>query len=117
MTPTSGAGSQDPPAQPSETYGAAPERTTLAWQRTALGVVVGCFLIFHTAFQIGVLPVGVVSAALGLGVAGLAVFAFPAQRYQAGLPADSWRLLSTVTGAVVLLGLLGAIAGALTLLG
>ena len=62
-----------------------PERTTLAWQRTGLGVVVGCFLIFHTAFQLGVLPVGVVAGGCwALGVAALAVFARPAAALPGG---------------------------------
>jgi uncharacterized membrane protein YidH (DUF202 family) len=113
MTPSAG---EDSPTQPNEVAGRAPERTILAWRRTALGVVVCCFLVFHTSVQIGVLPVAVVAAGLGLVVAGLAIFAFPAGRYLEGRPTDSWRLLTTVTGAVLTLGALGAIAGALTLL-
>ena len=100
---------------PAEVYGAAPERTTLAWQRTGLGVVVGSFLIFHTAIQLGVLTVGVLAGGLGLAVAALAVFSFPAQRHRWGRPADSWRLLISVTGSVVGLGVLGAVTGAMTL--
>ena len=98
-----------------EVYGAAPERTTLAWQRTGLGVVVCSFLIFHTAIQLGVLAVGMLAGGLGLSVASLAIFSFPARRYRLGRPADSWRLLTYVTGSVVGLGVLGAVTGAMTL--
>ena len=98
-----------------EVYGAAPERTTLAWQRTGLGVVVCAFLIFHTAIRLGVLAVGALAGCLGLVVASLAIFSFPAQRYRLGRPADSWRLLIYVTGSVVGLGVLGAVTGAMTL--
>jgi uncharacterized membrane protein YidH (DUF202 family) len=114
MTPEPG----PEPAQEVNTedvYGAAPERTTLAWQRTGLGVVVCSFLIFHTAIQLGVLALGVLAGGLGLVVATLAIFSFPAQRYRWGRPADSWRLLLSVTGSVVGLGALGAVTGALTL--
>lgn len=98
-----------------EAYGAAPERTTLAWQRTGLGVVVCSFLTFHTAIQLGVLAVGVLAGSLGLVVAALAVFSFPSRRYRLGRPADSWRLLIAVTGSVAGLGLLGTITGVLTM--
>lgn len=118
--PTEGSDPERPPAelapaQPGEVYGAAPERTTLAWQRTGLGVVVCSFLIFHTAIQLGVLAVGALAGCLGLAVAALAIFGFPAQRYRLGRPADSWRLLNSVMWSVVGLGLLGAATGAMTL--
>jgi uncharacterized membrane protein YidH (DUF202 family) len=97
-------------------YGAAPERTALAWERTGMGVVVGCFLIFHSSYLFGLLPVGIVAVALGLLIAVLAVFAFPTDRYLRGDPADSWPLLAAVGIAVILLGLLGAVvAGAAAL--
>ena len=98
-----------------EVYGAAPERTTLAWQRTGLGVVVCSFLIFHTAIQLGVLAVGALAGSLGVVVAALAIFSFPARRYRAGHPADSWRLLIYATVSVVGLGGLGAVTAAMTL--
>ena len=104
-----------PQTRPGDVYGAAPERTTLAWQRTGLGVVVCSFLIFHTAFQLGVLGVGVVAAALGLVVAALSVFGFPAERHRQAVSEDSWRLLVSVTAPVVGLGVLGAVTGAMTL--
>ena len=40
-------------------YGAAPERTALAWQRSGLGVVVGCFLTVHSSVRLGVIPIAV----------------------------------------------------------
>jgi len=104
-----------PSTSPGEVYGAAPERTTLARQRTGLGVVVCSFLLFHTAFQLGVLGVGVVAAVLGLVVAALSVFGFPAERRRRALPDDSWRLLVSVTAPVAGLGVLGALTGAMTL--
>ena len=90
-----------------EVYGAAPERTALAWQRTGLGVIVGCFLVFRTAVDL-VLPVGVLGRRrLALLVAALSVFVFPSARYLRGDPADSWLLLIVITAAVVALGMLG----------
>jgi uncharacterized membrane protein YidH (DUF202 family) len=88
-------------------YGAAAERTELAWQRTGLGVVVGCFLVFHTAFALGVIPIGVIAVGLGLLVAWLSVFVVPSSRFSRGEPADSWVLLTTVALAVAGLGALG----------
>jgi|GEM_PF-703932 len=108
----------EPAAQPrpAEVYGAAPERTALAWQRTGLGVVIGSFLVFHASVALGVPAVGIGAAALGLLVATLAVFAFPTDRYLRGDPADSWTLLLAVTGAVLALGLLGAVTATVSLL-
>jgi uncharacterized membrane protein YidH (DUF202 family) len=126
MTPHPGSGAtgdrdpergpdDDGPARVVEVPGLAPERTTLAWQRTGIGVIVCSFLIFHTAFELGVIGVGVLAAGLGLTVAALSVFGFPAERYRQALPDDSWRLLVAVTGSVVCLGVLGAVTGAMTL--
>lgn len=101
--------------QAAQPYGAAAERTTLAWQRTGLGVIVCSFLVFHTAFRLGVLAVGALAGGLGLVVAALSVFNLPAKKYRQALPGDSFRLLVGVTTSVVLLGVLGALTGALTL--
>ena len=98
-----------------EVYGAAPERTALAWQRTGLGVIVGSFLVFQTSLRLGVPVVGAVALALGLLVAALAL-AFPRWRYVRGDPADSWLLLSGVTAAVLTLALLGGTVAVLTLM-
>ena len=108
-------GQQQPQPGP-EVYGAAAERTGLAWQRTGLGVIVGSLLLFRTSVDLGVMPVGLAAVALGLVVAALSVFAFPSERYQRGNPADSWRLLSVVSGAVVALGLFGLALAVLVLL-
>ena len=96
-------------------YGAAAERTELAWQRTGLGVVVGCFLVFHTAFALGVVPIGVIAVGLGLLVAGLSVFVVPSSRFSRGAPADSWAALTTAALAVVSLGALGAVTAFIVL--
>jgi uncharacterized membrane protein YidH (DUF202 family) len=106
----------EPAGQPDEPYGAAAERTAMAWQRTGLGVVVGSFLLFHSSFQLGFWPLGTVALALGLTVAVLAVFAFPTDRYLRGDPADSWTLLTVISLAVAALGLLGAVIAVATLL-
>ncbi len=96
-------------------YGAAPERTALAWQRTGLGVIVGSFLVAQTSLRVGAPAVGVIAAVLGIVVTVLAL-AFPRQRYVAGRPADSWVLLSGIATAVITLALLGTAVAVLTLL-
>ncbi len=98
-----------------EVYGAAPERTALAWQRTGLGVVVGSFLVFQTSLRLGAPAVGFVALVLGVLVTVLAL-AFPRQRFIRGEPADSWLLLSETTTAVVILAMLGGTVAIMTLL-
>jgi len=107
----------EPPEGWPEVYGAAPERTALAWQRTGLGVIVGSFVVFRISVELEVLPIGVAAVGLGLLIAALSVFVFPIGRYQRGDPADSWTLLIVISGAVALLGALGAVAAALLLVG
>ena len=55
---------QPPSDHPALPYGAAPERTALAWQRTGLGLVIGCFLVFVTAVRLGIVPMAVVAGCL-----------------------------------------------------
>ena len=89
----------------------------MAWRRTAMSVTVCCFLIFHTAVRLGALPVGITAAGLGVLVAAVSVFAFPAHRYlRTGRPASSFTLLVAVVLAAVTLGLLGAAAALLAYL-
>ena len=88
----------------------------MAWRRTALGVIVGCFLVFHTAVQLGALLVGIAAACLGAGIATVSVFAFPVQRYRRSVtPATSWSLLLAVVGAAVALATLGGVAAVIAL--
>ncbi len=103
------------PDGPPEVYGAAPERTALAWQRTGLGVIVGSFLVFQTSLRLRVPAVGYVALVLGVLVTVLAL-AFPRQRFVRGEPADSWLVLSGIAAVVVLLAVLGGIVAILTLL-
>ena len=105
-----------PASRGPEPYGAAPERTALAWQRTGLGLVIGCFLVFTSAVRLGITPMAVLAGGLGLLIAALAVFVFSTSRYLRGDPADAWRLLLVVAGAVIALGGLGAIAAVTTML-
>ena len=96
-------------------YGAAAERTALAWQRSGLGVVVGCFLVFRTALELGVLSVGVIAALLGVGVAVLLIFVVPSARFLGGHPQGPWAALTTAALAVVSLGALGAVTAFIVL--
>jgi uncharacterized membrane protein YidH (DUF202 family) len=107
-------GSADSPA--TEVYGAAPERTALAWQRTGLSVVIGCFLVFVASFRTQILAVGIAAGLLGLAIAALSVFAFPVNAYLRGQRVASWPLLLVATVSVVALGVLGTVAGVLTML-
>jgi uncharacterized membrane protein YidH (DUF202 family) len=108
-------GSPHPPA--TEVYGAAPERTALAWQRTGLSVVIGCFVVFVASFRTHVIAIGIAAGVLGLAIAALSVFAFPVNAYLRGHRVDSWPLLIVAAVSVAALGLLGAAAGVLILLG
>lgn len=102
---------------PEPVYGAAPERTAMAWRRTAMSVTICCFLVFHTAVRLGALAVGLAAVGLGVLTAAVSVFAFPAHRYQrTGRPASSWTLLLTVVLAAITLALLGTAAALLALL-
>jgi len=105
-----------PPADtPGAVYGAAAERTALAWQRAGLGVVVGFFLVFRTAFGLGVIPVGVIAAILGVLVAALLVFVVPSARFLLGHRAGPWSALTAAAVAVVSLGMLGAVTSIIVL--
>ena len=96
-------------------YGAAPERTALAWQRTGLSVVIGCFMVFVASFRTQTIVIGIAAGVLGLAVAALSVFAFPVNAYLRGHRVDSWPLLVIAGASVVAIGILGTVAGVLTL--
>ena len=97
----------------SAVYGAAPERTALAWQRSGLGVVVGCFLVFRTAIQLGATAVAVIAGLLGALVAALLVV--PSTRFRRSHAAGPWPALTTATVAVIALGALGALTAVMVL--
>lgn len=103
-----------PAADEPPPYGAAPERTALAWQRSGLGVVVGCFLTVHSSVRLGVVPIAVAAVGLGLVITVLSL-AFPNRRFLRGNPADSWPLLATLATAVVALAVLGGAVAVLNL--
>jgi len=99
-----------------EVYGAAPERTALAWQRTGLSVVIGCFLVFVASFRTHIVAIGIAAGVLGLTISALSVFAFPVNAYLRGHRVASWPLIVIAGVSVVALGILGTAAGVLTLL-
>jgi len=106
-------GSADSPE--SEVYGAAPERTALAWQRTGLSVVLGCFVVFVASFRTQNIVIGVAAGVLGLAISAVSVFAFPVNAYSPGRRVDSWPLLVVAAVSVTALGILGTVSGVLTL--
>jgi putative membrane protein len=87
-----------------------PERTALAWQRTGLGVLAVAGLLGHAAVRQGdaaTLVVAGAAALLGLGVLG----ALAPVRYRAlRTPRAAPRLVGLVTAAVLLVGVLAAVA-------
>lgn len=99
-----------------EVYGAAPERTALAWQRTGLSVVLSCFVVFVAALRTQMIAVGITAAAIGLTIAALSAFAFPVNAYLRGHRVDSWPLLVIAALSVLALGVLGVVASAVSLL-
>jgi len=106
----------EPAARPAEVYGAAAERTELAWQRTAVGVVIGSFVVCHTCVQLNLLWMGGIAALLGMVVAGLFVFAFPTGRHRGGPASDTWSLLLIVICSTTAVGALSLLASVTQLL-
>jgi uncharacterized membrane protein YidH (DUF202 family) len=102
--------------RPGEVYGAAAERTVLAWQRTGLAVTLGCFVIFVASIRLSTYPVGVTAAALGTLIAASSMLGLHGNRYlRRGPVGSTWPALVTVTCAVTSLGVLGAVASSLPL--
>jgi uncharacterized membrane protein YidH (DUF202 family) len=84
------------------------ERTRLAWQRTALGVVLGCAVLMLAAIRAR--EEGVVWASGTVGVLTALAAAFAASRgWVHGTPTP-WRLLAPTAGAVMVLAILGAVS-------
>lgn len=79
-------------------YGAQPERTALAWQRSLLGVVLGSLVLMMTALRGQVWVVVVLGAVLTVGVAVAMITRRPGAE----------RPLVLLVVAVVVLGALGA---------
>ncbi len=96
-------------------YGAAAERTALAWQRSGLGVVVGCFLVFRTAIALGATAIGVVAVLLGALVSMLLLLVVPSPRFRRGHAAGPFAALTTAALAVAALGALGALTAIIVL--
>ena len=96
-------------------YGAAAERTALAWQRSGLGVVVGCFLVFRTAVALGIVVAGVLAVLLGVLVVSLLMFVVPSARFRQGHPKGPWAALITAVLVVVSLGALGGLTALIVL--
>ncbi len=96
-------------------YGAAAERTALAWQRSGLVVVVGCFLVFRTAVELGVVVVGVIAALLGVLVVTLLMFVVPSARFLQRHSEGPWAALIATALVVVGLGVLGLLTAVIVL--
>lgn len=79
-------------------YGAQPERTALAWQRSLLGVVLGSLVLMMTALRGQVWVLVVLGAVLTVGVAVAMITRRPGAE----------RPLVLLVVAVVVLGALGA---------
>jgi len=100
---------------PVEVYGAARERTALAWQRTGLGVVIGYFLLFVALVRHGVLAFGALAAGVAVALAVLAVAFLPTARSPRHEEPDAWILLLAVAVPVLTLALLGALVAVIPL--
>ena len=100
---------------PVEVYGAARERTALAWQRTGLGVVIGYFLLFVALVRHGVLAFGALAAGVAVALAVLAVAFLPTARRPRHEEPDAWILLLAVAVPVLTLALLGALVAVIPL--
>ncbi len=104
------------PPEPGQVYGAAHERTALAWQRTGLGVVIGYFLLFVALVRHGVLAVAALAAGVAVALAVLAVAFLPTARRQRHQEPDAWILLLGVTVPMLALAALGALVAGVALL-
>jgi len=113
-----------PTAETVEVYGAARERTALAWQRTGLGVVIGYFLLFVALVRhgvlalgaLGVLALGALAAGVGVALAVLAVAFLPTARRPRHEEPNPWILLLAVAVPVLTLAVLGALVAVIPLL-
>ncbi|MGC5167323.1 DUF202 domain-containing protein [Luteimicrobium sp. DT211] len=87
------------------------ERTALAWQRTAVGITLGCAVLSLSALREGDPVVAVVAVLLGAANVVGALLA----RHGRWPPADRrpWWMLLPGAGAVVVLAALGAVAAVL----
>jgi len=104
------------PPEPVQPYGAAHERTALAWQRTGLGLVIGYFLLFVALVRHGVLAVAALAAGVAVGLAVLAVAFLPTARRERHQEPDAWILLLGVTIPMATLAVLGALVAFVALL-
>ena len=102
--------------EPVEIYGAAGERTALAWQRTGLGVVIGYFLLFVALVRHGVLAFGALAAGVAVALTVLAATFLPTARRPRHQEPDTWILLLGVTIPVLTLAALGAVVAVIPLL-
>lgn len=102
--------------EPVEIYGAARERTALAWQRTGLGVVIGFFLLFVALVRHGVLAFGALAAGVAVALTVVAALFLPTARRPRHQQPDTWILLLGVVIPVLTLATLGAVVAGIPLL-
>ena len=105
-----------PTAETVEVYGAARERTALAWQRTGLGVVIGYFLLFVALVRHGVLAFGALAAGVAVTITVLAATFLPTARRPRHEEPNPWILLLAVAVPVLTLAVLGALVAVIPLL-
>ena len=107
---------EENPTEPVEVYGAARERTALAWQRTGLGVVIGYFLLFVALVRHGVLAFGALAAGVAVTLTVLAATFLPTARRPRHEEPNPWILLLAVAVPVLTLAVLGALVAVIPLL-
>ena len=107
---------EENPTDPVEVYGAARERTALAWQRTGLGVVIGYFLLFVALVRHGVLAFGALAAGVAVTLTVLAATFLPTARRPRHHEPDPWILLLGVAIPVLTLAALGAVVAVIPIL-
>ncbi|PJI94588.1 DUF202 domain-containing protein [Luteimicrobium subarcticum] len=88
--------------------GLQPERTQLAWQRTAIGVVIGCAVLALTVVREGHPYLGALAGVLGGFTAWWALVV--ASRRRISVQHPPWVPLLVASGVVAVLGLLGVVA-------
>ena len=107
---------EENPTEPVEVYGAARERTALAWQRTGLGVVIGYFLLFVALVRHGVLAFGALAAGVAVTLTVLAATFLPTARRPRHHEPDPWILLLGIAIPVLTLAALGAVVAVIPIL-